>query len=59
MKRIRCFTASVTYRENDGTDKEENFPVYVADYPTATSVALNYVLQILRLEDFELRVVGA
>lgn len=59
MRKIRCFTASVTYREVDGTDKEENFPVWVADYPTATSVALSYVLQILRLEDFELRVVGS
>lgn len=59
MKKVRCFIASVTYREIDGTDKEENFPVRVLDYATAQSVALTYVLQTLKLEDFELRIVGA
>jgi hypothetical protein len=59
MKKVRCFVASVTYREIDGTDKEESFPVRVADYATAQSVALTYVLQTLKLEDFELRIVGA
>ena len=59
MKKVRCFVASVTYRENDGTDKEESFPVRVMDYATAQSVALTYVLQTMKLEDFELRIVGA
>lgn len=59
MKKVRCFVASVTYREIDGTDKEETFPVRVMDYATAQSVALTYVLQTLKLEDFELRIVGA
>jgi hypothetical protein len=59
MKKVRCFVASVTYREIDGTDKEETFPVHVMDYPTAQSVAFTYVLKILKLEDFELRIVGA
>jgi hypothetical protein len=59
MKKVRRFVASVTYREIDGTDKEESFPVHVMDYTTAQSVALTYVLQTLKLEDFELRIVGA
>ena len=59
MKKVRCFVASVTYREIDGKDKEETFPVCVTDYSTAQSLALSYVLKILKLEDFELRIVGA
>ncbi len=59
MKKVRRFVASVTYREIDGTDKEETFPVHVMDYAAAQSVALTYVLQTLKLADFELRIVGA
>ncbi len=59
MKKVRRFVASVTYRETDGTDKEESFPVHVMDYSTAQSVAFNYVLRTMKLEDFELRIVGA
>ena len=59
MKKVRRFVASVTYREIDGKDKEETFPVQVMDYATAQSVALTYVLQTLKLEDFELLIVGA
>ncbi len=58
MKKVRCFVASVSYRE-DGTDREESFPVRVMDFSTAQSLALTYVLQTLKLEDFELRIVGA
>lgn len=59
MKKVRRFVASVTYRETDGTDREDTFPVQVEDYDMARSVAFAYVLQILKLEDFELRIVGA
>jgi hypothetical protein len=59
VKKVRRFVASVTYREADGTDREDTFPVQVADYDMARSVAFAYVLQILKLEDFELRIVGA
>jgi hypothetical protein len=58
MKKVRCFVASVSYRE-DGADREESFPVRVMDFSTAQSLALTYVLQTLKLEDFELRIVGA
>jgi hypothetical protein len=59
MKRIRRFEACVTYRGPDGVDVEEIFPVYMEDYPTAQAVALSYILQVLKLKDFELRMVGA
>lgn len=38
---------------------EEIFPVYMEDYLAAKSLALSYVLQVLKLRDFELRMVGA
>jgi hypothetical protein len=43
------------------TDKnrEVHFPVLAPDPQAANHLALTYVLQILRLDDFELRVVGA
>lgn len=59
MKRIRRFEAHVTSRSPEGVEREDSFPVQVEDYPTATRIAVGYVLQVLRLEDFELRIVGA
>jgi hypothetical protein len=59
MKRIRRFDACVTYRGPEGVDVEEIFPVYMEDYLTAKAIALSYVLQVLKLQDFELRMVGA
>jgi hypothetical protein len=51
---IRRFAASVTYRWKDGTVHEEEIPTWAANRLT-----LAYVLQVLKLNDFELRVVGA
>jgi hypothetical protein len=59
MKRMRRFTASVEYRDDEGRSQEDSFPVQVEDYSTAKRIAVDYVLQVLRLEDFELRIVGA
>ena len=59
MKRVRRFDVCVTYRNREGVDLEEIFPVYVEDYLTAKSVALNYILEVLKLQDFELRMVGS
>ena len=56
---VRRFAASVTYRSTEGRDQEEEFPVLAADPPTANQLALAYVLEVLRLDDFELRIVGA
>jgi hypothetical protein len=59
MRRVRRFEACVTYRNRDGVDLEEIFPVHAEDYPTAKSVALTYILEVLKLQDFELRMVGS
>jgi len=59
MRRIRRFEACVTYRSLEGEEREETFPVQVEDYETAKSIALTYILQILKLRDFELRIIGA
>jgi hypothetical protein len=56
---IRRFAASLTYRRKDGTIHEEEIPTWAEDYGAANRLALAYVLQVLKLRDFELRVVGA
>jgi hypothetical protein len=35
------------------------FPVHAPSYTTASDMAFTYVLQVLKLKDFELRIVGA
>ena len=57
--RVRQFGASVTYRNDSGKPQEEDFPVLATGYDEANRLALTYVLQVLRLDDFEMRVVGA
>jgi hypothetical protein len=59
MKKVRRFTASVEYRDAEGKNLEESFPVTVEDYATATALAESYVLQVMKLREFELRIVGA
>ena len=57
--KVRRFTASVEYKDAEGRTQEENFPVTVEDYATATALAETYVLRVIKLRDFELRLVGA
>lgn len=59
MPKVRQFVASVTYRNGDGTGHEETFPVRTHDYESAKKLALSYVLHVLKLQDFELRIVGS
>lgn len=59
MPKVRSFSASVAYRDANGQLQEEDFPVLAFDYETASRMALAYVLEILRYEDFELRLVGS
>ena len=56
---VRRFGASVSFRNQDGKSQEEDFPVLATGYDEASRLALAYVLQVLRLDDFEMRVVGA
>ena len=53
-KKVRRFDATVTLGAH-----EEHFPVLANDYLAAKSMALAYAVQVLRLSDFELRIVGA
>lgn len=59
MRKVRRFDASVEYRDSAGIEREESFPVYAGDYSAAKSTALAYTVQVLRLQDFELRIAGS
>jgi len=59
MSRVRSYAASVTYRNGEGKMQEEEFPVLSQDHAAASRLAFAYVLQIMKLQDFELRVVGS
>lgn len=59
MAKVRAFAASVSYHDKLGKSQEDDFPVLARDHSSAYSMALAYVLQIMKLEEFELRVVGA
>jgi hypothetical protein len=59
MLKVRHFAASVAYRNPAGQIAEEVFPVHAPSHTTASDLAFTYVLQVLKLQDFELRVVGA
>jgi hypothetical protein len=49
----------VSYEDKGGAKQEETFPVNAPDYSSATSLAFAYALLVLKLQDFELRMVGA
>ena len=59
MMKIRPYAATVAYRNATGKMQEEEFPVRATDPAAASDLAFHYVRQVMRLEDFELRVVGA
>lgn len=59
MRKVRRFDASVSFRDSKGVESEVSFPVYERDYSAAKSAAFTYALQILRLQDFELRMTGS
>lgn len=58
LKKVRLFSATVTYRDREGRACEEEFPVRAYDHAMASDMAFAYALQVLKLKDFELRVVG-
>jgi len=59
MLKIRTYSASVAYRNAEGKMQEEEFPVHAVDNAEASDLAFLYVRQVMKLEDFELRVVGS
>jgi hypothetical protein len=56
---VRRFSVSVAYRTQDGAQQEDEFPVWSDSYAPAKELPLGYVLQALKLGDFELRLAGA
>ncbi len=59
MKRLLTYSARLSYEEPRGHVHEDSFPVVAATHEEATKLAFAYVLQVLKLGDFELRVLGA
>jgi hypothetical protein len=57
--RVRNFVAEVEYRDREGVAREERFPVKAGEYNVAKNLAFDYVVRVLKLGDFELRLVGA
>jgi hypothetical protein len=57
--KIRLYSASVSYRNSLGKMQEDSFPVRASDPAAASEIAFLYVREVLKLEDFELRVVGS
>jgi hypothetical protein len=58
-RKVFPYSATVTYRNAEGQEIEEAFPVRTTDRATASDLALAYVLQVLKLREFEIRIVGA
>lgn len=56
---VRLFMASVSFQNEWGQRREETFPIRTHETRIANEMAMSYVLGVLRLRDFELRVVGA
>lgn len=58
-RRVYPYKASVTYRNREGQGGEEVFPLRAVDRTAASGLAVAYVLRILKLQEFEIRIIGA
>jgi hypothetical protein len=58
-RKVYPYSASVVYRDGAGQETEEKFPVVAPDRSAASDLAVTYVLEVLKLREFELRIVGA
>jgi hypothetical protein len=59
MLKVRAYSATVAYRNLEGKQQEEEIPVRATDPAEASHLVFLYVRQVMKLEDFELRVVGS
>jgi hypothetical protein len=59
MARVVEYSATVSYRNENGKLQEEEFPLRASDYSIALDSAFAYVIQVMKLQDFELRVAGS
>jgi hypothetical protein len=57
-QKVYRYSVTVTYRDAAGRPAEESFPVVAADRAAASDLACAWVLQVMKLRDFELRIVG-
>jgi hypothetical protein len=58
-RRVYPYKASVAYRNQEGQEVEEVFPLRAMDRAAASGLAVAYVLKVLKLQEFEIRIVGA
>ena len=58
MSRLFRYRVFVTYEGQEG-EKQDEFPVLASTPSQARDLAFAYTLQVLKLGDFSLRVLGA
>ena len=56
---VSRYEAIVSFRDAAGQERQEAFPLVTFDHPRATRLAVAYVVEVLGLLEFELRVVGS
>ena len=56
---VSRYEATVSFRDAAGLDRQEAFPLVTFDHQGATRLAVAYVVEVLGLLEFELRVVGS
>jgi hypothetical protein len=57
-RKVYPYSAFVTYRSAEGREIEDVFPVRTMDRAAASDLAVAYVLTVLKLQEFEIRIVG-
>jgi hypothetical protein len=58
-RRVIQYRACVSFVKKDGKRAAEEWPVMAFDHQSATNMAFHYAIQVLRLTDFELTVIGS
>lgn len=56
---VSRYQATVSFRDAAGVERQEVFPLVTFDHQQATRLAVAYVVEVLGLLEFELRVVGS
>ncbi|HVF60967.1 MAG TPA: hypothetical protein VNJ70_14265 [Thermoanaerobaculia bacterium] len=55
---LRLYSATVIHHDADGRVHEQRFPIRATEHEEACEMAFAYVLEVLKLKEFELRIVG-
>jgi hypothetical protein len=56
---VSRYEATVSFRDTACSERRESFPLVTFDHQAATRLAVAYVVEVLGLREFELRVVGS